>query len=39
MGVGAIVMLVVLAALTLMRTNRHLSEDDLAGAVAAGPDE
>jgi len=36
MGVGAIVMLVVLAALTLMRTDRHLSEDDLAGAVAAG---
>lgn len=36
MGVGAIVMLVVLAALTLMRANRFLAEDDVGAVIATG---
>jgi len=36
MGVGAIIVLVVMAVLTLMRTNRFLGEDDAGGGVATG---
>lgn len=36
MGVGAIIVLVVLAVLTLMRTNRFLAEDDVGAVVASG---
>ena len=36
MGVGAISVLVFMAALTLMRTNRFLAEDDLSAVIASG---